>query len=193
MVAYTNEMYRKVLHILLGVVPLAYVGFLGREELLRILGAALIVVLVGEILRMRIPFFTRIYGKLFGMFVRKEENESFTAVSITLLGIILTLFLFEKTVAVYALLVMTLGDSIAALVGLRWGRTPLFDKSVQGTVAFLAVALILAFVTPGVPRMPAVVSAVVATLAELLPSPVNDNLLVPVGTGVTLALANLVI
>ncbi|MFQ6615454.1 MAG: diacylglycerol/polyprenol kinase family protein [Fidelibacterota bacterium] len=193
MASYVNEIYRKLMHISSAAIPLAYVWLLDREQLVWILGVASIVVFVGEVLRMKIPFFMLLYRKLFGMFVRDEENDSFTALTFSLIGALLTVFLFEKMVAVYALLVMALADSVAALVGLRWGRTPLFDKTVQGTVTFLVIALILAFATPGIPRIPAAVAAAVATVVELFPSPLNDNLLVPLTTAVTLTLTHLVI
>lgn len=193
MVNYVNEMYRKLLHISLVAIPLAYVSFLDREQLLRILVVLSIVAFVGEIVRMKVPFFMRLYRKLFGIFIREEEIDSFTAVTVTLLGALVTIFLFERMVAVFALLVMALGDSIAALVGLKWGKTPLLNKTVQGTSAFLVIALILALATPGLPRIPAVVAAIVAAVVELLPSPVNDNLLVPVGAAVAVTLTSLVI
>ena len=57
------------------------------------------------------------------------------------------------------------------------GNHPLFEKTVEGTVTFLIVALALAFFLPNLPRAGAVAAAGIATIAEVLPSPINDNLI----------------
>ena len=44
---------------------------------------------------------------------------------------------------------------------------------------------------PGIPRTEAVAAAVFTTLVELIPSPVNDNLLIPMSAGITLSLMRL--
>ncbi|MFQ6674642.1 MAG: diacylglycerol/polyprenol kinase family protein [Fidelibacterota bacterium] len=189
---YRDEVYRKLIHIGSAVIPVAYLFFLDRQAILWILGPATGAILVGEILRMKYPFFTRLYKVIFGKFVREEEDRMPTAATFSLLGALSTVYVFEKNVAVFALLVVSLGDATAALVGRKWGKTPLLGKSVEGTGTFLFVALMLAIFLPGLPRTPALAGAIFATVVELLPSPVNDNLMVPLATATSLSLIHLI-
>ena len=102
-------------------------------------------------------------------------------------GILLTLLLFPAPASYAGIAIFTLGDSTASLFGGTLSKKPLrFNraKTLEGTLAgfffaFLGASL---FVAPWI----AVVGAAVGMLIEFLPLPVNDNLLIPLGTGLAL-------
>jgi HAD superfamily phosphoserine phosphatase-like hydrolase len=104
-------------------------------------------------------------------------------------GILLTLLLFPAPVNYAAIAMFTLGDSTASLFGGLILKKPLpFNKgkTLEGSLvgfffAFLAGSF---FVSPAL----AVIGAAVAMAIESLPSPVNDNIIVPLGTGLALLL-----
>jgi len=104
-------------------------------------------------------------------------------------GILLTLLLFSAPVNGAAIAIFTLGDSTASLFGGLISKKPLpFNKgkTLEGSLAgfffaFLAGAF---FVSPVL----ALIAAAVAMLIESLPLPVNDNILIPLGTGLALML-----
>lgn len=190
--SYRSEVYRKMIHIGFSLLAACYLLFFDRSAMVWTFGVFTGIIVVGEILRMRFSFFTRVYRRVFGNVVRKSEEHTFTGATFTVFGAFVTVLIFEKSVAVYALLILALGDSLAALVGRRWGRRPLLDKTVEGTVTFLLIAILLALTVPGVPRLGAVLGALVATAVELLPSPVNDNLMIPLSAAITLSMVNLI-
>ena len=73
---------------------------------------------------------------------------------------------------------------MGALVGKGWGRTKVFNKSIEGALGCLAACLLWALVVAEVSNVPLpvlVVGAVVATVVEVLPIPLDDNM------GITLA------
>jgi dolichol kinase len=189
---FRNEIYRKLIHIASSAFPLAYLFLLDRITILWIVGICAALLVAGELLRLRFSLFARLFKQLFSAVVRQKEDHSFTGATFVFSAAFLTILLFEKLVAVFALLVLSLADSMAALVGKRWGRRPLLDKTVEGTVTFLIVAVLLSFVMPGIPRQAAFIAALVATLVELLPSPVNDNLLVPLSAAISISMVNLI-
>jgi phytol kinase len=94
--------------------------------------------------------------------------------------------IFPANVVVPALVVLSVLDSVTTLAGLRYGRHRIFNgKSWEGTLAGIAAAIpaLLLFLTvPG-----SVAAAVTAGLIELF-SPVDDNLLIPVGVCILLTL-----
>jgi dolichol kinase len=105
------------------------------------------------------------------------------------IGILITLLLFPAPVSNAAIAIFALGDSTASLFGGLLSKKPLpFNKgkTLEGSIAgfffaFLAGSL---FISPAM----ALIGAVVAMTIESLPLPVNDNVLIPLYTGLALAL-----
>lgn len=104
-------------------------------------------------------------------------------------GILFTLLLFPARASGAAIAIFALGDSTASLIGSTLSGRPLpFNraKTLEGSLggfffAFLAGSL---FVSPWL----ALVGAAVAMIVEYLPLPVNDNVLMPLCTGLALTL-----
>ncbi len=103
-------------------------------------------------------------------------------------GIVTTLVLFQSNAGGAAIAMFCLGDSAASLFGgmvstsLPFNKGKTWEGSVSGFFfAFLGGTL---FVSP----LLALVGAVVAMTIEVLPLPVNDNVLVPIITGAALTL-----
>ncbi|MBC8174673.1 MAG: hypothetical protein H8E82_03360 [Candidatus Marinimicrobia bacterium] len=159
--------------------------------MLWILGIGTIGILVVEILRMRTPLVGKIFEFIFGKIVRVSEERSFTGATFTLIGSFVTILIFEKEVAVVALLILTTADSLAALVGVKWGKIPLLGKSAEGTATFFIIGIAIVFCFPELPRFPAVCGVITATIIELLPSPINDNLMIPITVAATISVGNL--
>ena len=86
---------------------------------------------------------------------------------------------------------------MATIIGKKYGRRRLFNKSLEGSLACLLVCLLIGviMVVGGkVMLLPvAVVGAVTATIAELLPFPVDDNLTIPIFSGGTMTLTDFVL
>ena len=105
------------------------------------------------------------------------------------IGILITLLLFPTPVNSAAIAIFALGDSAASFFGGLISRQPLpFNKgkTLEGSLvgfffAFLAGSF---FISPVV----ALIGAAVAMTIECLPLPVNDNILIPLFTGLALTL-----
>ncbi len=103
------------------------------------------------------------------------------------------MWLFPKQVAIAALLILSVSDSAASLIGLRFGRGQFLGKSPAGSFAFFVTALaILWLLLPRDSLGIILVTALVATCTEALPAlrlgrfELNDNLTVPLVTGLVL-------
>lgn len=134
-----------------------------------------------------------IYVPVFSTITRKaaapnpEINHFVTAPIFFAVGIILSLLIFPTSIAYASIAVLTLGDGFASFFGKIFGKTPFSfnrKKKVEGSLfgfifAFLGATL---FVDP----MKGLVAATVGMLAECLPSPIDDNLLVPLAAGLAL-------
>jgi phosphoserine phosphatase/dolichol kinase len=103
-------------------------------------------------------------------------------------GIVATLLLFPSPAAGAAIAMFCLGDSAASLFGglistsLPFNKGKTWEGSLAGFFfAFLGGSF---FVTPPI----ALVGAAIAMTIEVLPLPINDNVLVPIITGAALTL-----
>ena len=105
------------------------------------------------------------------------------------LGIAISLLIFPEPIRYVAIATLTLGDGCAHIFGMKFGRTRLpFNKgkNLEGTIfgflfAFLGAMI---FVDP----VRALIAAAVGMLVEGLPSPINDNLTMPLASGLILTL-----
>ncbi len=183
---------RKLIHLLSGLIPLFYLWFdPSRREAVTILGILAIPFLGADIARRYLPTLNRAFSAWLEWALRENERERLTGASYSLIGAWLTLLLFEKRIACAALLILVVGDTVASLVGRAVGGMTLFGrKTVVGSLAMFvaSVLLALAFVPPRV----AVGGALAATLVELLPLPIDDNLTIPLAAGLALTLLSLV-
>jgi len=105
------------------------------------------------------------------------------------IGILITLLLFPAPVNSTAIAIFALGDSTASLFGGRLSKKPLpFNKgkTLEGSLAGFFFAFLAGsfFISPAT----ALIGAAVAMAIECLPLPVNDNILIPLCTGLALML-----
>jgi dolichol kinase len=125
-------------------------------------------------------FFRRFFGEL----IREHERMSLLGSTYLLLAALIAVEAFPQPIAAAALGFTVLGDAAGALVGRAWGSRKVFNKSLEGAVGCLAACLAWgAFVTwvSPLPWHVTFAGAIVATLVEVLPIPLDDNL------GITLA------
>ena len=105
-------------------------------------------------------------------------------------GILFTLLVFPHPASYAAIAMFCLGDSTASLFGGRISTSLPFNKAKtwEGSLAGLFFAFLggLLFL-PAKPLL-AFIGAAIAMTVEVLPLPVNDNVLVPVITGAALTL-----
>jgi dolichol kinase len=139
--------------------------------------------LSAEVLRTSTAWGRRYYQRIFGALTRSSEAERFTGASFVFLGALSAVVLFPATVAILAMLFMSLGDTAAALVGIRYGRLRIGNKTLEGTAACFVVCLATAL-AGGLPGSVALAGAATATIAELIPwGIINDNVAIPLFAG----------
>lgn len=184
---------RKLYHLFGGLGLLSLYYLLGRKNALTGYGILLVLVLLFEAARLRFPAVNRLIFDRFGGLIRESERNRLTGTAAYVLGIALALLFYRTEIATAAVCFLAFGDVAATAVGERFGRTKLAgDKSLQGTLAFFFAAVIAGSLLPlaGVPLMHGLVlaGALVAATVEVLPLPVNDNLLIPTVSGAVMEL-----
>lgn len=183
-----RELRRKSIHLLGLVVPILYF-FTSRDLIIIGVGALLTLALAAELLKGVVPGVRVIFLRIFSPILRSQEQKGgLTGATYFLIGSFLCILLFDKTLAIVCLCFLTLGDLCAALIGKQWGRIKLFSrKSLEGSLACFVVCTAAALLI-GLHPVVAIAGALVATLIELLPVGVDDNVTIPLISGLAMHL-----
>ena len=191
-VSFLNELRRKSVHFLALSIPIGYYLIPEKNISLLILVPITFVSIIVDIIRLRkLPGVNTLY-LILGPMLRRRERFNFTGSTYILFGSVMSILFFNKRVAIAAISFIILGDIAAALIGKTFGRIKLGRrKTLEGSLAFLGicfvVAVIVHFVT-GLDLRIGLIGAFVATLVENLTLLVDDNVTVPLLSGLVMQL-----
>ncbi len=184
------RIWRRLFHLLGGSsIPIS--GILAPECEFRIALAMLAggAVLV-DLSRFSFPPLNRLYVRWMAPLMKGEEVARLTGATYMLISAALVFWLFGKEVGVTVLFFVSLGDPVAALVGMRTPGPRFRGKSPGGTLAFAGTAAAIALVlvaTGSVSHHWALwPGAAIAALTELASIPPDDNFTVPLIAGVAM-------
>jgi dolichol kinase len=216
-----EEVMRKVLHVIFGaVIPAgilyipsyaATLTWLPKEIPAQlyptlILAVCLVGFVVGEFLRLRVAAVQGIVHKAIGSMLRHEEAKRVTGATWINASALLCSIIFYNAPYISAMVLSLFiwGDAAAALVGQSIGKTKIGKKSLEGSLACLALCVCMFFfIFPYIPHMldtwnnhiPVAIVCIVSlciTVMELIPIrigahvTINDNLIVPVVSGIVM-------
>jgi dolichol kinase len=119
----------------------------------------------------------------FSQFIRSKEQDRMYGVIYFLSATIISLAVFSKEIALAALLMTTFGDMVAALIGKKYGTILIYgNKTWAGFLAELGTNLIVGFLI--LDSIYIILGmAFVATIVETLVDELDDNLLIPIFSG----------
>lgn len=180
------EIRRKMVHLSTLVVPIGY-HLTSKETVLTILIPLFLCLLSIDLLRHFHSGMASLFQKYFyGRVLREAEKSSLMGSTYFLFSSALTILLFPKPIAIISLLILILSDTAAAFVGKGVGKTPILGKTLEGSLAFFASALLIVWVYPNLDRLSGFLTAFGTTVVELLPTGLDDNLTIPFVAGAIL-------
>jgi len=190
-ISLTQEFLRKSTHIGALVIPVGYY-FSGLEQMTAFwfLSIITLLMLVIDISRLRNWWFWRVLASpVFSLMLRKHEQDGdLTGASYILLTASASIALFSKPVAIAAISFIIVGDTAAALIGRKFGRTKIGNKTLEGSLGCLAATFLVAVIAPGISLQVALLGALVATVVEAWPMGVDDNVSVPLLSGLAMSM-----
>jgi dolichol kinase len=188
-ITYHNEGLRKATHLFALVMPAAYV-FLSKSMILWCLIPVTMGIVLCDTARLRGWSMWRLLEPLWGPLIRPQEASTYTGASYIMVATVLTVSLFSKPAAICALAFIIVGDSAGALVGRKWGthKYGRRGKSIEGSAAFFLSSLIPVIAVAQMPFWIGICGASVATVTEALSDEIDDNLSVPLVSGLVLHL-----
>ena len=143
-----------------------------------------------EFFRFAIPKVNRRLISAFGYLFKEAEKKRLFTTTTFLISFLITVLLFRKDIAITAMLFSIFGDAASAIVGVH-GKKKIFDKSIEGSLAFFVTCLVIGFALAltkiGLAPAVFILGAFSATIIELLPLPVDDNLTIALAAGAAMS------
>jgi dolichol kinase len=188
---YSNELIRKAIHFASLTIPIAL--FLLPAYISQPLMLVLVLLVLSiDVIRLHEPHVRKYFYFFLGRILREHERFNLLGSTYLLISSLICIWAFPKAVAVLAIAYLVVGDTMAALVGRRIGRTRILDKSLEGSLAMFFSCVIIGWIYPGpeVTWPMILVGSLVATLFELLPIPLDDNMRIPLAAGFAMTLVH---
>lgn len=176
------EIRRKIVHLATIIIPIFY-HLTSKDIILTFLIPFFIFYLSIDILRRFHKGLGLIFKRhFFNRVLREKEVTSFMGSTYFLFSIILTIILFPKEIAILSILFLIISDAVAALAGKLFGKVSIFDKTVEGSIAFFLTSILIVLAYPNISLIQGILGSIGATVIEFLPLKIDDNLTIPLGS-----------
>lgn len=194
------HLLRKAWHIGSGLTGLTLhfqLGMQKNETAAILLGLACVAFLV-EFGRKKFKAMNAFVLKFMGPFMRECERNGVSGLPFYALGTSLSLFFFSEKIAVLAILFLIFSDPISSVFGVLLGKDKILpNKSLQGSLAgFLTcyITSLLYLMNYGITENTVVIFsmlvALVGVVSELLSVILDDNLTIPLVSGLGITAVN---
>ncbi|MGB5288369.1 MAG: diacylglycerol/polyprenol kinase family protein [Ignavibacteriaceae bacterium] len=191
-IKYRDELYRKLIHLTSLSIPIVYY-FITTETAAIILAILAGLALIIDLARYLHPEVGKIFYKIFGLLLRKHEldyqKKNLNGATYVLISALISVLIFPKVIFISAFSILIVSDSLAALIGRKFGRRKFLSKSLEGTLTFFISACIVILFTPKVggfmeEYIIGFISAFVGAIVENISfSLIDDNLSIPLSVG----------
>lgn len=177
------EIRRKIMHIYPISIPIAY-HYVSKETALTILLPICACYVFCDILRHFHEGFKGLFDRVITChFLREQEKHGLIGSTYFIFGALLAIILFPKPVTIASLYILIICDAAAGIVGSGWGKTRIFAKSLEGSIAFFVTGMIVILFTMRDNLLWGTLAVLGAAVVELVPTGFDDNLTIPVVAG----------
>ncbi|MEM7154649.1 MAG: hypothetical protein AAF799_17505 [Myxococcota bacterium] len=190
---------RSVFHMGSAVLCLGLVTLLDARQLPWVAGAFAVWGWSMETVRRFSPWANRILMAAFRPIAHEQERNRINSATYYVTALLLLSLTGSPLLCAVAVAVLGFGDPLAGLAGRRWGRIRLVNgRSLEGTLVFFAVGTVTAVgamqlvehsLTGSQMWIVAAAAAVSGGLAELFSRRIDDNLSIPMASGIAAVVA----
>ena len=183
---HNSEFLRKLLHLSNLVIPFTYLFYFDSkvEALIILLPITLLAFLI-EYFRINSISVKNIFDKyLFSMLRNHEKSGKYTGATWVFISSTLSIGIFPKDIAIISLIYMSIGDTAAGLIGRKFGRIKIYNKTLEGALAGFIVCLIVGLMIDlNLSKTVVAIGALSAAIIEFMPISIDDNLRIPLFSG----------
>jgi len=157
-----------------------------QRALLVFVGSIALLFILVDVVRFILRQANELFTVRIKNFLKQGESRRFSSMTMFLVAAFIIILVFKQDIAMAALTFLIFGDIFSKIFGLSFGRNRLFDKTVEGSVAYLGGVLICAYIlytSLHIPLLMLVIGAIAATIAEFMPVGLDDNFTVGIISG----------
>jgi len=123
--------------------------------------------------------------------ILKVRQGMITGTTALLIANIIVIAFFKKQVAIVSLVYMLFGDTASAIIGTKYGKVKMGDKTLEGSLAFFITVMVIALLFSQwsgirIHLIILIFGAIAATITEALPIEINDNLTVALAAAIVM-------
>ena len=192
---YRDELVRKLIHLCSLSIPIIYY-FIPRFDAIIILSVFTFSAVILDLSRYFHPSIGKIFYKLFGFLLRKHEldnkKKNLNGATYVFISALICVIIFPKVFFLTGFSILIISDSLAALIGRKFGKHKFLFKSLEGTLAFFISASIVVLFTPKIEGLMTeyligIIAAGVGAIVENISFGfADDNLSIPISIGLTM-------
>lgn len=182
-----SEIFRKLIHISSLAIPLIYF-FLIKDK--NVMATILIILTLSSLLieyaRLNRKGYVRFFfHKYLKSVLRSNELKGhLTGATWMLIGFTFSVIIFDFEVSVLALLFLSVGDAVAAVVGRALPIGKIWDKSILGSLSGFLFCVIFGLALNNTLSLQIIIfGAISGMFIELIPLKINDNFSIPIFSG----------
>ena len=191
---------RKLWHIGIGILGLLFYALsaVDQIQMAKTLLIFSLIAFLTEFTRFRVVKLNNTLLKIMGPLMRESERNGFSGLPYYALGVSLSLLLYEEKIAILSILFLVFSDPISSFFGILLGRDKILpNKSLQGAIAgFVTCYLTTLFYLRYYDYESlnalsfAIIAGLIGTISELMSVLIDDNLTIPVFSGLGLTILN---
>jgi dolichol kinase len=192
---YRDEIVRKLIHLCSLSIPIIYY-FIPRSDAILILGILTAAALIIDFSRYFSPSAAKIFYKMFGFLLREHEidnhKKNLNGATYVLMSALICVIILPKVLFVTAFSILIISDTLAALIGRKYGKIKFISKSLEGTLTFFISASVVVLFTPKVEGVAAeymigIAASLIGAIVENISFGfADDNLTIPIAVGLTM-------
>lgn len=184
---------RRFFHCISGItVAYLYFKLFTHSQAVYLLGFLTCLIYIFEQVRVNYPEYSAQFNLYSRYLLRAEEQLKESAQVPYIMGLLLTILSFPKPVAIASILILAIADPLSAIIGIRFGTKKVTDsKTLEGSLAFFFACLFCVVFSfsaygdmSGQLWAMALCVAIIVSLFELIPLRIDDNLTIPIFSGV---------
>ena len=169
------EISRDVVHLIIGIAIISLAALLPDPR-----GLIVVLIIMGFILGSYTIISKGKFSRMLYKFERKNTYFGSGAIWLALGALLAMGFIFSRNFLIAILAAIFIGDPLATIVGVMFGKHRIFynrEKSVEGSFAYFVAVLAVAYLFIGLYALPI---ALIAAFVESWGIKIDDNLMVPI-------------
>jgi dolichol kinase len=188
------QIIRRLFHMANGaIIATSYNLFLDHSHAVSLIGGFACLLYIFEQIRISYPEFSEKLLPITKFIIRAEESLKESAMVPYAFSLLLTIIIFPKVIAITAIYILAIADPLSAIIGIKYGkRRVVKHKSLEGSAAFFVTAFIVTYACftqlygdeygwkIGALSF---VLAIFSSIFEMLPLRLDDNMTIPISTG----------